>query len=96
MQQKSIVDKYYIAVFDSRNHAMQLHQHLRKARLDQFQLISTPCKIKAGCSYSIKFLNLEDAKKLMEEAEKIKKKVSSIYSAERVNKTRVLKKLKSI
>ncbi|AOY76973.1 DUF3343 domain-containing protein [Clostridium formicaceticum] len=96
MQQKSIIDKYYIAVFDSRNHAMQLHQHLKKMNLNQFQLISTPCKIKAGCSYSIKFLNLEDAKVLMEEADKMKKKISSIYSAERINKARVLKKLKSI
>lgn len=93
MNRRQIEDIYYIAVFDSRNHAMQLYQHLKKNNLYQFQLISTPCKIKAGCSYSIKFTDLKDLELLKSEALNINKNITSIYLAERVNKTRVLKKI---
>lgn len=93
MKEKYIQDQYYIAVFDSRNHAMQLYQHLKRNNFSQFQLIATPCKIKAGCSYSIKFNKLEDYDLLLAHATKIKKKISAVYIAEKVNRNRVLKKL---
>ena len=93
MKGKYMQDQYYIAVFDSRSHAIQLYNYLRKNRFYQFQLISTPCKIKAGCSYSIKFNNLEDHNILVDESNKIRKVISSIYMVQRINKNRVLKKL---
>lgn len=93
MKEKYIQDQYYIAVFDSRNHAMQLYQYLKKNNFSQFQLITTPCKIKAGCSYSIRFNKLEDYNLLLLEATKISKKISAIYMVRRVNKKRILKKL---
>ncbi len=52
--------KYYIAVFKSKNYAVQLYYKLEKASYGMFQLISTPCQLRGGCSYSIKFSRLND------------------------------------
>lgn len=52
--------KYYIAVFKSRNYAVQLYYKLEKGGYGMFQLISTPCQLRGGCSYSIKFNKLSD------------------------------------
>lgn len=52
--------KYYIAVFKSKNYAVQLYYKLEKAGYGMFQLISTPCQLRGGCSYSIKFSRLND------------------------------------
>ena len=93
---KEIERKYYLAVFESRNHAIQLHQHLQRNKLLQFELVSTPCKIKAGCSYSIKFSNLNDLDLLVGEARSIKKEVASVYLVERSYGKRILKKLNII
>ena len=46
---------YYLCVFQSRNQAILIFSLLESAGYKNFQLISTPCGIKAGCSYSIKF-----------------------------------------
>lgn len=90
MKTKYIQEIYYIAVFDSRNHAVQLYQYLLSRKLHQFQLIPTPCTLKAGCSYSIRFDVLEDYYILLIEAGKVNKKITSVYEAKRINKTRVL------
>lgn len=84
---------YYIAVFESRNHAIQIYQYLKKSNLNQYQLVSTPCKIKSGCSYSIKYINEEDMDLLVNESEKLNKKVSGIYLIDRVNNRRTYKKI---
>ncbi|MCC5911508.1 MAG: DUF3343 domain-containing protein [Clostridiaceae bacterium] len=94
MRQVHLSDKYYIAVFDSKNHAVQVYQYLKQKKYQQFQLISTPCRIRAGCSYSIRFLTLEDYDILLKEVGDINKKIASIYEAEKVDKKRVLKELK--
>ena len=70
MERKYIRDKYYIAVFQSRNHALQLYQYLNRQKYTQYELISTPCKIKAGCSYSIKFIDLNEHELLKNVANK--------------------------
>lgn len=88
-----IKDIYYIAVFDSKNHAVQLYQHLKRMRFNQFQLIPTPSMLKVGCSYSIEFDELEDYRLLVEEAEGIDKRINSVYEVKRENRNRVLKKL---
>ncbi|MDR5658090.1 DUF3343 domain-containing protein [Serpentinicella sp. ANB-PHB4] len=76
---------YFIAVFNSRNHAIQLYQLLKKSKFNQFQLISTPCRIKSGCSYSIKCLKEKDVLILKEQADKINKNISIIYEVRRIN-----------
>ncbi|WP_192930138.1 DUF3343 domain-containing protein [Alkaliphilus pronyensis] len=84
---------YYIAVFESRNHAIYLYQHIKRNGIHEYELVSTPCQIKSGCSYSLKFKNLEDYKLVQEEAQKIKCKILSVYSVEKLKGKRILKKL---
>lgn len=93
---KQLERKYYLAVFESRNHAIQLHQYLQRNKLTQFELVSTPCKIKAGCSYSIKFDNLNELDILLKEAKDIGKEIASVYVVERSYGKRILKKLSVI
>jgi len=93
MERRYITDKYYIAVFQSRNHALQLYQYLNKQKYSQYELISTPCKIKAGCSYSIKFTDLKDHEFLQNLASKSNRNILAIYEVARQNGKRVLNKL---
>jgi len=76
---------YYIAVYESRNHALQMYQYLKNAHKGKFLIISTPCRIKAGCSYSIKFTSEEDIDLLIQESEKFNKKISGFYLIEKAN-----------
>ncbi|WP_244272617.1 DUF3343 domain-containing protein [Natronincola peptidivorans] len=89
-------ESYYIAVFESKNHALQTYQHLEGLNLQQFQIIATPCKIKAGCSYSIRFDALEDLDVLIRETKRVHKKIASVYYVERTNRIRSFKKIKII
>lgn len=49
-----IPEEEYILVFATHNHAVLLYRRLAKMGY-QVELISTPCKISAGCTQSIKF-----------------------------------------
>lgn len=93
MQRRYIEDKYYIAVFESRNHAVQLYYYLSRQNYRQYELVSTPCKIKSGCSYSIKFTDLKDYEFLQKLAEKSERKILDAYEISRQNGKRVLNKL---
>ncbi|KAB3527637.1 DUF3343 domain-containing protein [Alkaliphilus serpentinus] len=84
---------YYIAVFESRNHALHLYQHLNNKKLYHYDLVPTPCVIKAGCSYSIKFLNFDDYYTLEREATLIHKKIASLYQIESINGRRQISKI---
>lgn len=95
---KKIFDNssYYIAVFNSKNHAIQLYYILEKKGYRKFQLISTPCQVKGGCSYSIKFNNLSDLKYLEKEALKFNKFMVQVYLVKRIEGKKVIKKLDNI
>jgi len=54
--------KYYLAIFDSKNHAIRLYYSLQKKGIKKYNLVSAPCQLKQGCNYSIKFENLNDYK----------------------------------
>jgi len=85
---------YYLAVFESRNHAIYFYQHLLMRRLYNFELVPTPCSLKAGCSYSIKFDSLDDYDTLEKEADVINKKITSLYIVESIDRKRYLRKIK--
>lgn len=51
-----VAKKHYLCVFKSRNHAILLFNIFEQEGKD-FQLVSTPCGIQAGCGYSIKFFH---------------------------------------
>lgn len=93
MERRYMKDKYYIAIFQSRNHAIQLYQYLNRQRYRQYELISTPCRIKAGCSYSIKFTDLKDYDLLKKLADKSNRDILAIYEVARRNGRRTLNKL---
>ncbi|PHS35446.1 MAG: hypothetical protein COA82_04175 [Alkaliphilus sp.] len=88
MKKRQSIKEYYIAIFKSRNYVMHLHQHLNRKGLLEYELISTPCKIEAGCSYSLKFYNLQQLDVLLRESRLINRKIDSIYLIERKNKKR--------
>ena len=50
---------------------------------DNFQIVSTPCTIKAGCNYSIKFNNLKYTDIIKKEANDLGMEAPDIYFAER-------------
>lgn len=85
--------KYYLAVFDSKNHAIYLHQYLRKNKITGYELVSTPCKITAGCSYSIKFNDFQQHILLREEAKAIGKTIAGFYEVNRSYGRRIINKL---
>ncbi len=78
--------RYYITIFKSKNHAMQVYYTLEKLGYKKFQLISTPCEIKAGCSYSIKFFDLDDFKIVKEVSTRLNIIIESLYRIQRKDK----------
>ncbi len=95
MQNKLINNKeYYIAVFSSKNYAIQLFYKLEKKGYSGFQLISTPCQLKGGCSYSIKFNRLSDVNYLANESSDFNSSVSNIYFVERKDGKKYYKAIK--
>lgn len=75
--------KYYLAVFKTKNYAVQLYYKLEKAGYDIFQLISTPCQLKGGCSYSIKFYRLNDLNYLKKYSQNFNEEISGVYYVEK-------------
>lgn len=49
--------EHYVCVFESKNHAVMLYTLFEKRGYDYFNIISTPCSLNRGCSYSLKFFN---------------------------------------
>ena len=95
MQNKIISNKeYYIAVFNSKNYAIQLFYKLEKKGYSKFQLISTPCQLKGGCSYSIKFNKISDVDYLANESPEFFNSISNIYFVERRNGKKLYKAVK--
>lgn len=87
---------YYIVVFNSKNVAIQTYYNLEKKGNMKFQLISTPCKIKAGCSYSIKFNDLRDINMLLNESKSMSKNLKDIYLVERKDGKKEYTKIENI
>ncbi len=88
-----INNEYYICAFDTKNEAVYLYYTLDRKGHKNFQLISTPCFIQAGCGYSIRFSNIAYLDALIEEAEKVGIYIERIYFLKRENGKRVVKKI---
>lgn len=72
-----VPEEEYILVFATHNHAVLLYRRLAKLGC-KIELISTPCRISAGCTQSLKFK--EDYFNLVkEEAAKINVITRGIY-----------------
>lgn len=70
---------YYLYVFESKNHGIFIYNLLESEGYKNFQLVSTPCGIKAGCSYSIKFLNWNYSEVIDKRIEEYNLKKPRIY-----------------
>lgn len=46
---------YYLCVFNSRSHTLFVYNLFEKEGKDIFQLVATPCVLRTGCGYAIKF-----------------------------------------
>ena len=86
-------NRYYICAFTTKNMAIYLHTVLDKLGHEEFQLISTPCEIKAGCSYSIKFSNISSIDILRREAKNLGVEVGDVYFFEKKDGKRTIKKI---
>ncbi|QUH26700.1 DUF3343 domain-containing protein [Serpentinicella alkaliphila] len=93
MYKVSPAQTYFIAVYESRNHAMQMYHYFKSTHPNKYLLISTPCRIKSGCSYSIKFNEQDDLKLLLDESANLKKNISGIYLVEKINGRNSYKKV---
>lgn len=67
----------YIILFNSYNNAVFVYKKLIKKGY-KVNLISTPCTISSGCSYSVKFSE-EDLPIVKNEAERNNIKIKAVY-----------------
>lgn len=87
-------EKYYVALFKSKSHAIQIIYVLENLGYkNNFQLISTPCEIQAGCGFSIKFNDIRYLEILKEEAASLHLNIEKFYYIERNSGKKVLKNL---
>ena len=76
---------YYLAAFDTKNKAVFLHSTLESMGYKNFQLVSTPCALKAGCNYAIKFGDIRYANILVKESKVLGIDIPDIYFADKRN-----------
>ncbi len=76
---------YYLVVFQSKNHALLIYKILESKGYDFFKLVSTPCFLKSGCSYSIKVMKKIHLETLNREVEGANIKNPKFYYVEKIN-----------
>ncbi len=86
-------EKYYLAIFKSKNYAIQINYILENLGYRNFQLVSTPCEIQAGCGYCIKFREVKDLEILKSESKNIHVNIESLYCIERKGGMKTIKNL---
>lgn len=87
------LDKYYLCVFESKNHAILIYTLLEAQGINVCQLVSTPCSIKAGCTYSIKISNMSYFNIIKREAIEANIKIPKVYFIERINGKNIYKEI---
>lgn len=94
MQNKSFNNKdYYFVIINTRNQAIALYYSMERRALPFYQLISTPCHIRAGCNYAIKFNTLKHYQILKKEAALHKVQLGELYHFHYVKGKRVYDKV---
>ena len=72
-------ENYYLCVFESKNYAILLYTLLEAEVKNIFQLVSTPCGLKAGCTYSIRIPHKNYISLIKSEVEASNLKEPKIY-----------------
>ena len=78
-------NNYYLIVFESKNHAVLLYTLLESKGNNVCQLVSTPCALKAGCTYSIRVPHRSYFSMIKSETEEVKLGNYKIYYVDKVN-----------
>lgn len=77
-------ENYYLCVFESKNHAILLYTLLESEANNVCQLVSTPCSLKAGCTYSIRVPHKSYLSLVEREAQTAGLKAPKIYYVEKI------------
>ncbi|WP_066504986.1 DUF3343 domain-containing protein [Abyssisolibacter fermentans] len=87
---------YYFVIFKTRNQAIQLYYIMERKGYIYFQLISTPCHIRAGCNYAIKFNTLSHYNILLKEAKENNIELDDLYHFHIVKEKRIYDKITNL
>lgn len=87
------LENYYLCVFESKNYAILLYTLLEAGGNNVFQLVSTPCGLKAGCTYSIKIPHRSYISIIKREVEEANLKEPKIYYVEKIQGKTVYKEV---
>lgn len=79
------IDNHYLCVFESKNHAILIYTLLEAQGNNACQLVSTPCGIKAGCTYSIKMPSMNYFNIIKRDSIEANIKVPRLFFVERIN-----------
>lgn len=79
-----MINKHYLCVFQSRNHAVYIFSLFEEEGKDYFQLVSTPCGLQASCGYSIRFFHKSYIDLLLRKIEENNIPQPKFYYGERV------------
>lgn len=86
-------ENHYLCVFESKNHAILLYTLLEAGGKNVFQLVSTPCGLKAGCTYSIKIPNKSYISLIKKEIEAVNLKEPRIFYVDKIEGKTVYKEV---
>ncbi len=79
-----MINRHYLAVFESRNHAILVYSLLEEGGQGQFQLIFTPCSLQAGCGYSIRYYNKSLTDTIIEKVKEENLSIPKFYYGENI------------
>lgn len=86
-------DNFYLSTFETKNKAVYLYSTLENKGYGAFKLVSTPCNIKAGCNYAIRFSNKKYIEIIVREAEELGIEPPTTYYAKKISGKYIYSKL---
>lgn len=75
-------NNYYLAIFRTKNKAIMLYSMLEDAGYKNFTLVTSPCIIKTGCNYAIKFKDKTHISTISLESDRLGIESPQIYLAD--------------
>ena len=80
-----MINKHYLCVFKSRNHALLIFNLFEQEGNDTFQLVFTPCTLQAGCGYSIRFFHKSYIDVILKKIQENNIPIPQFYLADKIN-----------
>ncbi len=89
-----MINKYYLCVFKSSNHAFLIFNLLQEEGKDLFQLMATPCILRVGCGYSIRFFHKSYMDLILKKIKENDISIPQFYLADKINGNMKYKEIK--